>query len=303
MDADLDLAKLRTLVELRATGSMTAAAVALGYTTGAVSQQMAALRRSVRAELLVQVGRGVQLTDAGHLLADRAEGLLAMARETQQALASLSGGARARVLIGVFGTAAALLPPALIRVRERHPGVHLRSVEVDVDDAAAAVAAGRVDLAFGVDYPQAPIPRAAEVELLALGTERFSIAVPVGQVVPEEPCSLTDFAGEQWILPPEHTSYGRALRAACRRLDFEPRVDHIVTDTASTLSLVAAGLGVAPVTPFMLALRREGLATVRLTDVVERTLVLARRRAPAPQPGVRAVVDAIRASTTPRPVG
>ncbi len=35
MDVDLDLVKLRTLVAIRDTGSMTAAAAALGYTTGA----------------------------------------------------------------------------------------------------------------------------------------------------------------------------------------------------------------------------------------------------------------------------
>ena len=161
-------------------GSMTAAAAALGYTTGAVSQQMAALQRSVRTELFTQVGRRVQLTDAGHLLADHAVGLLALARQTEQALAGLPGRPRARVLVGVFGTAAAaLLPRALVRVRERHPEIHLRSVEVDVDDATAAVAAGRVDLAFGVDHPQAPIPRASDVALLVLATERFSIATPV----------------------------------------------------------------------------------------------------------------------------
>jgi DNA-binding transcriptional LysR family regulator len=278
---------------------MTAAAAALGYTTGAVSQQMAALQRSVRAELFSQVGRGVQLTDAGHLLADHAVGLLLLARQTEQALASLSGHTRARVLVGVFGTAAAaLLPRALVRVREQCPGVHLRSVEVDVDDATSAVAAGRVDLAFGVDYPQAPIPRAADVALLVLGTERFSIATPVGHTAEEGPCSLLDFADEPWILPPEHTFYGRAIRMACRRLDFEPRVDHTVTDTASTLSLVAAGLGVAPVTDLMLTLRREGVATVPVSDRVERTMVLAHRRESAPQPSVRAVIDAIRISVT-----
>jgi DNA-binding transcriptional LysR family regulator len=73
-------------------------------------------------------------------------------------------------------------------------------------------------------------------------------------------------------------------------------VDHTVTDTASTLALVAAGLGVAPVTDLMLTLRREGLTTVRVTEHVERTLVLAHGRKPAPQPGVRAVIDAIRNS-------
>lgn len=299
MDMDLDLVKLRTLVEVRATGSMTAAAAALGYTTGAVSQQMAALQRSVKTELLMQVGRRVQLTDAGQLLADHAVGLLALARQTEQALASLPGRPQARVLIGVFGTAtAALLPGALARVRERYPEIHLRSVEVDVDDATSAVAAGRVDLAFGVDYPQAPIPRASDVALLVLATERFSIATPVGSASQEKPASLFDFADRPWILPPEHTAYGRAIRMACRRVDFEPQVDHTVTDTASTLSLVAAGLGIAPVTDLMLTLRREGLAAVPLTDRLERTLVLAHRREPAPQPGVLAVIDAIRNSLT-----
>src|SRR5919202_5638719 len=182
MDGDLDLTKLRTLVEIRAAGSMTAAASALGYTTGAVSQQMAALRRSVRTELFTQVGRQVRLTDAGHLLADHAVDLLALARRTEQALAGLPGSPQGRVLVGVFGTAAAaLLPRAVARIREQSPGVHLRSVEVDVDDATAGVAAGRVDLAFGVDYPQAPVPRARDVALLVLGTERFAMATAAGR--------------------------------------------------------------------------------------------------------------------------
>jgi DNA-binding transcriptional LysR family regulator len=297
MDGDLDLTKLRTLVEIRTAGSMTAAAATLGYTTGAVSQQMAALQRSVRTELFLQVGRRVQLTDAGHLLADHAVDLLALARRTEQALADLPGRPQGRVTVGVFGTAAAaLLPRAVARSRRQSPGVHLRSVEVDVDDATASVAAGRVDLAFGVDYPQAPVPRAPDVALAVLGTEAFSLAVGAARTAPSGPAPLRDFADDPWILPPEHTTYGRAVRMACRRLDFEPRVEHTVTDTASTLALVAAGLGVAPVTDLMLTLRREGLVSVPLNDRIERTLVLAHRREPAPQPAVQAVIDAVRDS-------
>jgi DNA-binding transcriptional LysR family regulator len=297
MELDLDLVKLRTLVEIREGGSMTAAAAALGYTTGAVSQQMAALERAVRAELLTQVGRGVQLTDAGHLLADYAGRFLSLARETEQALAALPGRPQGRVLIGVFGTAAmALLPLAMMRVREQYPGVRLQSVEVDVDEAASVVAAGHVDVAFGVDYPQAPIPRAPDVALLNLRRERFSIATSAVDPVPAGPCSLHDFASDEWILPPEQTFYGRAIRMACRANGFEPRVEHVVTDTASTLSLVAAGLGIAPVTDFMLMLRGDGVATVPLTDRIERIMVLVHRSGPPPQPGVRAVIAAIQDS-------
>ncbi len=57
-------------------------------------------------------------------------------------------------------------------------------------------------------------------------------------------------------------------------------MDHSVTGTASTLSLAAAGLGVPPVTELMLAPRRDGLATVPLTDRLERAIVLAHRRTP-----------------------
>jgi DNA-binding transcriptional LysR family regulator len=44
-DADMDLDKLRTLVELSRRGTMAAVAEAIGYGTSAVSQQLVALER------------------------------------------------------------------------------------------------------------------------------------------------------------------------------------------------------------------------------------------------------------------
>ena len=68
-----------------------------------------------------------------------------------------------------------------------------------MDDATSAVSAGRVDLAFGVDYPQAPIPRARDVALLVLGTERFAMATAADRAAREGPASLRDFADEPWM--------------------------------------------------------------------------------------------------------
>ncbi len=91
-----------------------------------------------------------------------------------------------------------------------------------MDDATSAVAAGWVDLAFGADHPPTPIPRAADAALLVPATERFSMAMPAGRPAQESPSSLRDVSDEPWILPPAHTSHGRAIRSACRRRTSSP---------------------------------------------------------------------------------
>lgn len=291
---NIETAKLRTLEAVHLLGSMTAAAAALGYTTGAVSQQMASLEKSLRVDLFEHVGRRVRLTDAGMVLFEHAGRMLALERDLHETLLDADRSLVAEVRIGVFGTAAAeLLPPALARLRRRHPGLSLRTVEVDVDAATSTVESGAVHMAFGVDYSDAPIPRRPRVELRRLKAERFRLAVPARHAIVSAPVSLREFAGEGWILPPSNSQYGMAMRFACRRAGFEPRVDHEVTDTASSLAMVSADLGVAPVTNLMLALRGHGVHTLEIREDVRRELVLAYRNKPHPQQSVQTVLDTI----------
>jgi DNA-binding transcriptional LysR family regulator len=291
----LDLVKLRSLVELRDRGSMTAAATALGYTTGAVSQQIAALESTVGQPLIVHSGRRVELTDAGAVLADQAIAVLEAEGAARRAVAALAQRTGGQVRVGVFGTAAAaLLPPALAQLQSCHTGVSVRSVEVDVDAAIAAVAGRSVDLAFGVDYPDAPIPRDPSVALLTLRRETFAVAAAAGTPMPGGPVPLEDLAPYSWLLPPRQSHYGLAVRMVCRRAGFEPRVDHEVTDTATTLAMVSAGLGVAPVTDLMLQLRPGGVQTFALAEPFQRVIVLAHRRRPEPQPAMLAVIEAVK---------
>lgn len=291
---NLDTAKLRTLETVHLLGGMTAAAAALGYTTGAVSQQMAALEKSLKVKLFEHVGRGVQLTDAGIVLFEYAGQILSLEREAQEALLETDRSLVAHVRIGVFGTAAAeLLPPALERLRHHHPGLSLRTVEVDVDDATSAVDSGEVHVAFGVDYSDVPIPRRPNVRLRRLRSERFQVVISERRKAYSAPVSLAEFADDGWILAPAKSQYGMAMRFACRRAGFEPRVEHEVTDTASSLAMVAADLGIAPVTDLMLALRGQGTHTVALREEIRRELVLAYRSHPHPQPGVQTVINVI----------
>ncbi|MFF9479406.1 LysR substrate-binding domain-containing protein [Streptomyces sp. NPDC014733] len=289
--------QLRTLLELAGGATMTAAAATLGYTPGAVSQHIAALERATGAELVRRAGRRVELTDAGRTLAVHAERILAAQAAALAALERGRGEVAGRLVLGVFGSAAAvLLPPALHRLRARHPAVRVVSREVDVDQAYAEVCAGRVDLALGLDYPDAPLPRDGKVELVRLRTERFALAVPAGCPPREAVCGTLRLAGAAelaWILPAPASHYGRAVRTACRRAGFEPRVAHEVTDTATSLAMVAAGLGVAPVTELMLRLRSEGVTVVPLADPLERHLVVAVDAVARRRPPVAALIAAL----------
>ncbi|MGG2465059.1 LysR family transcriptional regulator [Streptomyces sp. RGM 3693] len=291
--------QLRTLLELTRSRTMTAAAAALGYTPGAVSQHIAALERTTGTELVRRAGRRVELTDDGRILAVHAERILGAQAEAVAALERARGEVSGRLRLGVFGTAAAvLLPPALRRLAARHPGVRVVSREVDVDQAYAEVLAGRVDLALGLDYPDAPLDRDGSVELVRLRSERFALAVPAGRApggVARAPLSLAEAAAYEWILPAAGSYYGRAIRTACRRAGCEPRVVHEVTDTATSLAMVGAGLGVAPLTGLMLRLRSEGIVAVPLRETVERHVVVAVGRTARDRPSVAALISALRA--------
>ena len=110
----LDLRRLRIFAAVAEGGSFTAAATALFLTQPAVSQQMAILEREVGVPLLVRVPRGIQLTDAGKLLADRAARLLTETAEIEDELRRFGQGTR-EVALGAFPTAGADMVPLAIR--------------------------------------------------------------------------------------------------------------------------------------------------------------------------------------------
>ncbi|MGW2523450.1 LysR substrate-binding domain-containing protein [Streptomyces sp. NPDC001617] len=152
-----------------------------------------------------------------------------------------------------------------------------------------------MDLALGLDYPDVPIPQDPALRVTQLYRERFSLAVPTGSMDGVEEISLTDTQHLRWILPWADSYYGRAVRTACRRAGVEPDVRHEVIDTAATLALVEAGIGVSTVTDLMLRLRASRFDVVRLRETIERHIVVVFRSSAERRPTVAALIDVLRA--------
>jgi DNA-binding transcriptional LysR family regulator len=297
----LNLTHVTTLSELVRRGTLAAAAEHLGYTPGAVSQHLAALEATLGVTLVERSGRHLVLTDAGRVMAEHADELLATESRAVSATLSASDAVAGPLVIGTWGsTAAALLAPLVQRMSAAFPEVTITSREVDLDAASTSVRYGDVDIAFGLDYVDAPMPRDASMRLMSLRPERFAIAVapsavPARRSVQPGYIEVDALAEMNWILPRESSQYGRAIRSGFRRLGFEPRVVHEVTDTAASLQLAAAGLGATVMTGLMRRLNTSlDLTPLLMREPLTRQIVLISRGDVAHRQPVRVFIDEAR---------
>jgi DNA-binding transcriptional LysR family regulator len=242
----LDVRRMRVLREVAARGSFSAAAEALSYTQSAVSQQIAALEREAGTQLVERSARGVRLTDAGRALVEHADVILARLADAEaelQAIAGLRGG---RLRLCSFPSAGAtLMPPAIARFRERHPGVQLSLEPAEPDDGVAKLAAGEADIALTIEASGlCSYPGVDEVHLL---DDPMYVALPEGHPLARKPnLHLADLADEAWMLGSTSTCPDTSIfLRSCQAEGFEPRVAFHSDDYPAIQGFVAAGMGVS----------------------------------------------------------
>lgn len=291
---EFTIQQLRLLREVATRGTIAAAAAAIGYTPSAVSQQLAGLERAVGTPPLERVGRNVRLTDAGRELVRHADDILARVEETQVALERLQGEARGELSISVYeSVGSTLLAPLLRLLAVRHPALRLRSQFLDPEFAIDALAMGELDLAFTIDYADAPEePRTDVIRELVLN-DQFYLVVPDDDHLTGPTVSLDKVADRPFVASPPHLSCGRYVVMACRRHGFEPDVVHQLDDYPTTLRLVAAGVGVSLVPSLGLVDVPPGVRTIPLRTPVARQVQLAYRTASADRPAIGAIRTAL----------
>lgn len=148
MTRDLDSSLLRAFVTVAETGAIGVAAVRLARTQAAVSMQLRRLEEELGRRLLDRSPRGVQLTEAGHLLLPFAHTILGAGADARRALSvgQVSGTVRLGMLEDI---AVGRLPRALRRFSIAYPQVALEIV-VDTSPALSnRLADGSLDVVVG----------------------------------------------------------------------------------------------------------------------------------------------------------
>jgi len=280
-----DLARLRLLRELRYRGTMTAVAEAFGLTSSAVSQQLATLEREARLPLLERVGRRVRLTPEGERLADHAEAILQAVETAELDLRAARGEPDGVLHVAAFATfARARLLPAILRLRQRRPGLQVVLQELEPVASLDAVRDGRCDLAISFAYNLAPRPAMPGLIGRPLMEEPILLALPPAWADAPEPLELARLADQDWIVGSRQGDDRVLAERACAAAGFAPRMTHGVGDYDLQLEMIAAGLGVAFVPEL-------GLRSPAAAKVVARTpagLPLVRRIAAVTRPALAA---------------
>jgi molybdate transport repressor ModE-like protein len=266
----LDPRRLRVLCEVARQGSFSAAASELGYTQPAVSRQIATLEAEMGTVLVRRVPQGAVLTDAGRLLVQRGETILARLADVELELKALAGLEGGQLRMASFASAAAsIVPLAIAEFRQRHPEVEINVMMADPIDSLPLLRAGELDVAISHD----PLSNgdgerdAAGFELVHLFDDPMYVAMPAGHPLSglSSP-TLASFADEPWMLATTNSCPdSRLFLRACHDAGFEPRIAFQNNDYPAILGFVAAGVGVALV-PDMVARGVRDDVVIRVVD-------------------------------------
>ena len=291
----LDVRRMKVLREVATRGSFSAAAEALNFTQSAVSQHIAALEREAGAQLVDRGSRGVRLTEAGRVLVDHADAILARIDSAEDDLAAIAGLRGGRLRLTCFQSAGAtLVPRAVAAFHERHPRVELGMVVAEPDEAAARLRSGEADLAIVYDHESTPGLLPPELELTELIDDAYDVIVPKAHpFAARRRLSLADFAEEPWIASTRACGCRRITETVCREAGFEPRVAFEADETLAAQALVAAGVGVTILPRLALTSIHPGVVARPLRDAPVRTVLAARLESAYQSPASAAMVQTL----------
>ena len=264
---------LMILRELGDRGSVSAVAAALHLTPSAVSQQLAALQRSVPVPLTRLDGRVLVLTDAGRSLAAAAVDVATALARAGAAVDAHLVDPSATVRVVAFHSAASAFFPRLLRA-----GVaRIECADEDVAQDAFPLLSANYDVVVA-HRPAGSGTWPGTVTMTRLLSEPLDVAVPAAHPLATKPrLRAADVAGEQWIAVHDGFPLTAAIHAIGVAAGHQLSVCHHINDFTVAADLVAAGAGFALLPRFIGPRRRDvvlrpvaGLPIAREIDVLTR---------------------------------
>jgi DNA-binding transcriptional LysR family regulator len=279
---DVSARQLEAVLALVEYGSFIAAAAYLRLSQPALTRIVKRLEASLGVRLFDRSTRRVQVTAAGREFAAVAERMLADLGITVQSVREVAQERRGLVVLSsVMSVAGANLPRLIASYRADRAGVEIHVRESVHGSVLEDVRSGVAD--FGIGYVDELPDYAVGTPL---GRETFCVVMPPRhKLAGRRKVKLPDLAGETIVALPTDSRTRRTIDAAAAMAGVPLRQMVMVTQIATLLSLVAAGVGIGIVPRGSVrGSHGRGLRTVPLEPKLVRRigLIALREREPTP---------------------
>jgi DNA-binding transcriptional LysR family regulator len=244
MDEDIELRHFRYFLAVAETLHFSKAALRLGIAQPPLSQQIKRLEHLLGHRLFDRTTRGVRLTLAGQLLAERARSTIEKIQDDLAQVRRLGRGEEGTLTVGFSGSVMFTdLPVAVERYRRQYPKVELRLRELATSAQIAALLEGTLDLAFLRDGDPTD-----GIQMSTLMEERYVAVLPQShRLARKSSLRIRDLSHEPFVLFARRMgplAFDRTI-ACCERSGFRPNIVQDAPQWPTLVLLVAAGLGVS----------------------------------------------------------
>ncbi|MBL8912573.1 MAG: LysR family transcriptional regulator [Archangium sp.] len=286
----MELSHLRYFFHVANLRSFVRGAQAVHVTPPAISKVVRGLEDELGVQLLERSTRHVRLTRAGEVVLERARKILEEAESLKRDAATASGEIKGELRIAAMEVfSISLLPAALTRLVEKHPGVVPLVYEFVPADMVGALERGLLDVAFTVGTFES-----AGIDREVLGSSRACVVSGKQR----NRVSAKVLAGERWVVP---SFFGKPQALSIDQFPDETHRRRV----GGTIELLQAGIRLTAGGQFLgcfpeISIRRELKAkALHLVPGAPRVppfeLTVLTRKSVVPSPAVSVLIEFMRA--------
>lgn len=234
----METSRYRAFIKAVDLGSFSKAAKELAYTPSGVSQLISALEKDVGFSVLERTRSGVKLTENGKRILPIARAIIQEEDRLFQMSAELKGLSVGSVTIGSYPSVAShWLPKVLKAFREQFPNIEIRVMEGIHQEISEWLDNKEVDFGF-MSYD----PRTT-YDWIPLAHDPMIAVLPANHPLANEKCyPLEECSNEDFIMPGKGQDIDTL--GVLSRHDLHPRIAYETIETAATLGMIEAGMGI-----------------------------------------------------------
>jgi DNA-binding transcriptional LysR family regulator len=260
----MDLTRLRYFIAVAEEANIGRAARRLNISQPPLTRQIHQLEAEVGATLFLRTRKGVQMTDAGHVLFEEARNLLVLAARARERTKLAGLGQSGRLDIGLFGSNILAVPQLLHTFRNQYPDIEVIVHAMNKEEQLQALYDRRVAVGFNL----------LGLKLAGIANEKVRSEPLVVALNATDPLcaqalvSLKQIANRPMVIfaSGPRPNLMDMVFGLCLEKGFQPDISQEVDDSVTAVSLVAAGFGVSLVPATVAQLALPGVAFRGLTE-------------------------------------